>query len=178
MLLVLLCACRKQPTAAQPTGTDASTPTVASASASADRVGWEDARTGDPLELARLANREGALALAEVAGDAQSSEADRATAIRAIAFVTDPTPALETLARVVTEPSVERSTLALQTIAAVAPKRSPIEEVEPGGWRICADALLKALATIQGPVRRELAIRALLGLSERGAVARASIPVR
>jgi hypothetical protein len=177
MLLVLLCACRKQPTTAQPAGTDAAAAAVGSASR-ADRAGWEDARTGDPLELARLANREGALALAEVAGDAQSSEADRATAIRAIAFVFDPTPALETLSRIVSEPSVERSTLALQTVAAVAPKRSPIEEVEPGAWRICADALLKALATIQGPVRRELAIRALLGLSERGAVARASIPVR
>lgn len=178
MLLVLLCACRKQPAGAQPAGTDASAAPVASASASADRAGWEDARTGDPLELARLANREGALALAEVAADVQSSDADRATAIRAIAFVVDPTPALETLARIVSEPSVERSTLALQTLAAVAPKRAPIEEVEPGAWRICADALLKSLATIQGPVRRELAIRALLGLSERGAVARESIPVR
>ncbi|MGZ3452857.1 MAG: hypothetical protein ACXVEF_24830 [Polyangiales bacterium] len=130
------------------------------------------------MELARLANREGALALGEVAADLQSSEADRATAIRAIAFVVDPTPALEALSRIVAEPSVERSTLALQTLAAVAPRRQPIEELEPDAWRVSADALLKALATMQGSVRRELAIRALVGMSERGAVARASIPAR
>ncbi len=139
---------------------------------------WVDARGGDPLELARLANLEGVHKLAEVAGNEHASTEDRATALRAIAMVSDPSPALEVLARTVSDPVVDRSVLALQTLAAVAPRRAPMEELEPAGYRIAADALLSALKTLQDPVRRELAIRALLGLSDRGVVAKTAIPAR
>lgn len=139
---------------------------------------WVDARTGDPLELARLVNLEGVDKLAEVAANEHASVEDRATAIRAIAMANDPSPALEVLSRLVTDSVVERSTLALQTLAAIAPKRAPIEEVEPGGYRIASDAIVAALKTLHDPVRRELAIRALHGLEGRGVVARAAIPPR
>jgi hypothetical protein len=70
------------------------------------------------------------------------------------------------------------SLLALQTLAAVSPKRAPIEELEPTGWRVAADALMAALKTMQDPVRRELSIRALHAMSERGVVAKSAIPAR
>jgi len=178
-ILVAAASCRKPPA---PAATDAgSAPVVASAAAagssSPDRA-WAEARSGDPLELARLADLEGVDALAEVALDEHASLDDRATAIRALMFVDDPSPAVEALAKLVSDPSVERSTLALQTLAAVAPKRMAVEELEPGAWRVAGEALLRALGTIQGPVRRELAIRTLVSLADRGAVARSAIPAR
>ena len=80
------------------------------------------------------------------------------------------------LARLVIGVSVERSTLALETIAEVAPIRAPIEEAEPPAWKECAAAVLAALQAIHGTPRRELAIRALLGLADRGAIDRALVP--
>lgn len=179
-LAVLAVGCRKGPTAADAgpaASSSAPPPTVVVESASPEQA-WIEARTGDPLELARLSNLEGVHKLAEVAGDEKSSPDDRETAIRAIGFAPDPTPALDTLAKLVSDPSVERSTLALQTIAHVAPKRAPIEELEPGAWRTCGEALVAALKNMQGAVRRELAINALRALADRGAVNAASIPPR
>lgn len=140
--------------------------------------GWGEARTGDPLELARLADREGVHALAEVASSPTAIPDDRTTAIRALAYVDDPTPAVDALTHLATDGPVERSTLALETLAAVAPKRAPIEELDPGAWRTCGEGLLSMLKSLVDPVRRELAIRALIGLADRGAVARTAIPER
>lgn len=172
--------CRKGAPAdadAAPAASSAPPPPVSVATASPE-VAWEQARTGDPLELARLADLEGVFRLGEVAADPKASEADRVAAIRALAFVDDPTPALDALTALVVDPVLERSTLALQTLAAVSPVRKPIEELEPDSWRTCAEGLLAALDTIQGVARRELAIRALHGLAERGAVARDRVPAR
>jgi hypothetical protein len=163
------------PGASATTGADGSA--VALEEASLERA-WVEARGADPLELARLANLEGVHKLAEVAANEHASVEDRATAIRAIAFTPDPTPALDALTKLVIDPSEERSTLALQTLAHVAPKRAPIEELEPGAWRTCGDGLLTALKTIQGAVRRELAITTLRALVDRGAVNAALIPAR
>jgi len=177
-LIFALASCRgaAKGTDAGPAPSASPSVSPAAVETSAPEQAWLEARTGDPLELARLVNLEGVHRLAEVAGDEHASTDDRATAIRAVAHATDPTPALEVLTRLVVEPSVERSTLALQTIAHVAPKRAPIEELEPGAWRTCADGLLAALKTIQGAVRRDLAIAALRALEGRGAVNAASIP--
>ena len=164
------------------------TGTVASSSASTASSGsgslvpssieeaWVEARTGDPLELARLADAVPTDDLAKVAGDDSASEDDRKAAIRALAFVDDPTPALPALSKLVMGASVERSTLALETIAERAPVRAPVEEAEPPAWKDCATVLLAALKTIQGTPRRALAIRALLGLADRGAIDRALVP--
>ena len=173
--------CRKT----APATADAGPPDAPATSAVAPPVGssspdqgWAEARSGDPLELARLADLEGVDRLAEVAASEQASVEDRATAIRALMFVDDPTPAVEALARLVSDPLVERGTLALQTLAMVAEKRSPIEELEPGAWRVAGAALLEALKVIQGPARREVALRALNALADRGAVDRKAIPAR
>lgn len=187
----LFAGCRRTATSTTDAAVDVPSPAASASpstggSSSPERA-WIDARPGDPLELARLADLEGALGLAEVATNDQASPDDRATAIRALMFVDDPTPAVEALTRLVSDPAVaqgdahgavERSTLALQTLVAIAPRRAPIEEVEPGAWRVCGDGLLAALQTIHGAVRRELAIRALHALADRGAVARALIPAR
>jgi hypothetical protein len=143
---------------------------------SSTEAAWIEARTGDPLELARLADTIPTDDLARIAADDSASEDDRKAAIRALAFVPDPTPALPALSGLVIGSSAERSTLALETIAEVAPIRAPIEEAEPPAWKECAVSLLAALKTIKGP-RRELAIRALLGLADRGAIDRALVPV-
>lgn len=187
VLLAVLCAgllgvgaCRKKPPAAGDAGTAASASSGAPASSTgtaALRVdpGWSEARTGDPLDLARLADKEGAATLGEVAGDPAAADDDRKAAIRALAFVADPTPALSTLTALVLGTHLERSVLALETLAAVAGVRHHQEELEPGAWRACASTLLGALAGMPKP-RRDLAQRALLGMADRGAVLRSAIP--
>lgn len=188
-LVALLCAaivaagaggCRKKPappgdagTAASASSGSAPSPT-GSATLRAD-PGWPEARTGDPLDLARLADKEGASTLGEVAGDPGAADDDRKAAIRALAFVADPTPALSTLTALVLGTHLERSVLALETLAAVAGVRHHQEELEPGAWRACATALLGALGGMPKP-RRDLAQKALLGMADRGAVLRSAIP--
>ena len=136
---------------------------------------WIDARDADPLELARLADAVGADELAAVAGDASKDESDRQAAIRALGFVDDPTPALETLARLAAGGGTTAD-LALETIADVAPKQRPIEEVEPTAWRACAQALLAAAPTVRDPARRARLLAALIALSNRGAIDASAIP--
>ncbi len=180
IVAVALVGCHRTPPAAGDASPAASTTPSSSAvlELSSPEGAWVEARSGDPLELARLANLEGVAKLAEVAENEHASLDDRATAIRAIVFTPDPTPALEALTKLVSDPTVERSTLALQTLAHIAPKRAPIEELEPGAWRTCGEGLLAALKTIQGSVRRDLAIIALRALADRGAVSGASIPAK
>jgi hypothetical protein len=149
---------------------------VAIEKASTDQK-WVDARGGDALELARLADAVGADDLAEVAGDAKKDEGDRETAIRALAFVDDPTPALDTLTRVAAAGGTTADR-ALETIAEVAPKRAPTEEVEPTAWRACGEGLLVAAPTIRDTARRKLLIAALLALADRGTLERSAIPAQ
>jgi hypothetical protein len=180
LIAVATVACHRSPSGgdAGPAASATPSPAAVALEGSSPEGAWVEARSGDPLELARLANLEGVDKLAEVAGNEHASLEDRASAIRAISFTPDPTPALETLTKLVLDPTVERSTLALQTLAHVAPKRAPVEELEPGAWRTCADGLLVALKTIQGAARRDLAILTLRALADRGAVTGASIPAR
>jgi hypothetical protein len=149
---------------------------VAIEQASTDQK-WVEAREGDPLELARLADTIGADDLAEIAGDAKKDISDRETAIEALAFVDDPTPALETLARVAAAGGTTADR-ALETIATLAPKRAPVEEVEPTAWRACGEGLLAAAPTIRDVERRKLLIVALLALADRGALERSAVPAQ
>ena len=163
-------------TATASASASSSSATTMSAGPSSNDEAWVQARSGDPLELARLADAVPTDDLARVAGDDGASEQDREAAIRALAFVPDPTPALPALSKIVIGASVERSTIALETIAEIAPVRAPTEEAEPPAWKDCAVALLAALKTLPGSPRRALAIRALLGLADRGAIDRDLVP--
>jgi hypothetical protein len=139
---------------------------------------WLLAREGDPLELARLCDAVGASRLGEAIDDPASSPDDRATAVRALAFAEDPTPALDSLCKLVTASSVDASTLALQTLVQVAPRRRQIEEIEGGAWRRCGEATLALLEKTRDPTRRTLAIRASMALAERGALDPKRVPER
>ena len=74
--------------------------------------------------------------------------------------------------------ALERAKAKGSDLAAIAPRRAPIEEVEPGAWRPCAEMLQKSLSTIHGGVRRELVIRTLLSLVDRGVVKREDVPTQ
>ncbi|GAC1585556.1 MAG: hypothetical protein NVS3B20_27590 [Polyangiales bacterium] len=78
----------------------------------------------------------------------------------------------------ITDASLDQATLALQTLAQVVSRRSPVEEIAPGDWRTCAEGLLRGLDTVKGSVRRELMIRVLLSLEERGVVRADQVPAR
>ncbi len=155
----------------------ASSAGLASVGASTDGA-WVLARDGDPLELARLCDEVGAPRLGEVIEDPTASPDDRTTAARALAYAEDPTPALDPLCKQVNGGSTDASTLALQTLAQVAPRRRQIEEVEGGAWRRCGEALLSLLDKSRDPTRRELAIRAAAALAERGALDVKRVPER
>ncbi len=151
---------------------------AASAAAASSETPWLLARDGDPLELARLCDAVGATGLADVLEDASASPDDRSTALRALAFAEDPTPGLDAACRLVAAGSVESSTLALQTLVQVAPRRKPIEEVEGGAWRRCGEAVLALLDKTHDPTRRALAIRAARAIAERDALDPKRIPER
>lgn len=144
---------------------------------------WVEARSGDPLELARLCDAVGVDELAHVAEDDSAAPADRSTAIRAMAFADDPSGGVETLLRIALDPapgaeSYELGTLALQTLAAIAPRRHAVEETDPDAWVTAAGFLKKAISVTEEPTRRELMLRTLIGLADRGAVDRQSLPPR
>ncbi|MFI5296996.1 MAG: hypothetical protein ACHREM_02770 [Polyangiales bacterium] len=144
---------------------------------------WREAKSADPLELARLADAEGVDGLLDAIDESTdsgpaASEDDRLTALRAIAFVDDPTPALDALTKLALGKAIERSTIALQTLAAVASKRAQREEDDVEAWRRCADALIASNASFANGARRELLLRTLLGLADRGAIDRAKVPTK
>ncbi|MBK7400498.1 MAG: hypothetical protein IPJ34_30660 [Myxococcales bacterium] len=178
VLLTGAMACRRKPPATGDAGTVASASSAAtSPAASAPRADprWPEARTGDGLDLARLADLEGVDRLGEVAADPAAAPEDRRAAILALAYVPDPTPALSTLTALVLGTHLERSVLALDTLATLAGQRTQLEELEPGAWRACATALVGALSGMPKP-RRDVAVRALLGMADRGAIARKDVP--
>lgn len=181
--LVATCAlgCRKKLAPSFDAGVPARTSSEGAGAASGGvsiEAPWVLAREGDPLELARLCDALGAPRLGEAIEDPASSPDDRATAVRALAFAEDPTPALDPLCKLVTATSVDASTLALQTLVQVAPRRRQIEEIEGGAWRRCGEAVLALLDKTRDPTRRTLAIRAAMALAERGALDPKRVPER
>ncbi len=138
---------------------------------------WAEARTGDGLDLARLADLEGVDRLAEVAADTNAAEEDRRAALRALAYVPDVTPGLAVLTATAVDGEPERSSIALGTLAAQAGRRAQREELEPGAWRTCAGSLKAGLGAFSGS-RRALALQALLGMADRGAIARNAVPAQ
>ena len=174
--------CRKRFAASADAGPAASASATvggaAPAPAASSDAPWLLARDGDPLELARLCDAVGASGLADAIEDAKAAPDDRSTALRALAFAADPTPALDAACKLVVAGSVDSSTLALQTLVQVAPRRRPIEEVEGGAWRRCGEAVLALLDKTHDPTRRALAIRAARAIGERDALDPKRIPER
>jgi hypothetical protein len=175
-------ACKSKPKPAPPS-TLAPLPSGSGTAARIERASldraWIEARGGDALELARLADALGADALAEVASSEEAASADRDTAVRALAHCDEPTAALSVLVDLALDgASGERGLLALQTLATLAPRRAPVEQADPDAWSEAARRLTANLASITEPTRRELVLSILVSLDGRVPIERAKLPAR
>jgi hypothetical protein len=136
---------------------------------------WRRALDGDPIDLARLADREGAGGLLE--GLEEGGPIGLA-ALAALPYADDAETAYQRLGEIVRQLDPAATSPVVQAIVDMAAKpRRQREPLDPAGMRSCAEALLtvaerKNLAkTVRAPV-----ISALRLLAERGAVNAATIP--
>lgn len=136
---------------------------------------WRRALDGDPVDLARLADREGAGGLLE---GLEEGGPIALAALAALPLADDADLAFQRLGEIVRQLDARALGPVLQAIAdmAVRPRRQT-EPLDPPGLRSCGDALLalveqKSLAkSVRAP-----AISALRLLAERGAVSVEKIP--
>ena len=136
---------------------------------------WHRALDGDPADLARLADREGAAGLLE--GLEEGGPIGLA-ALAALPWTDDADTAYQRLGEIVRQLDPTATGPVIGAILGMASRpRRQTEPLDPPGLRSCADALL-ALAerkTLAKNVRAP-AISALRLLAERGAVSAAAIP--
>ncbi|HMI84369.1 MAG TPA: hypothetical protein VK550_09765 [Polyangiaceae bacterium] len=136
---------------------------------------WRRATEGDPIDLARLADREGAGGLLEGLEDGGPIGL---AALAALPWAADADAAYQRLGEIVRQldPAATAPVVGAIVRMAARPRRQT-EPLDPPGLRSCAEALLtlaerKSLAkAVRAP-----AISALRMLSERGAVTAALIP--
>jgi len=136
---------------------------------------WRRAREGDPVDLARLADREGAGGLLE---GLEEGGPIGLTALAALPWTDDADTAYQRLGEIVRQLDPTATGPVIGAIIGMAARpRRQTEPLDPAGLRSCADALLtvaerKSLAkNVRAP-----AISALRLLAERGAVSAAAIP--
>jgi len=136
---------------------------------------WRRALEGDPADLARLADREGAGGLLE--GLEEGGPIGLA-ALAALPWADDADAAYQRLGEIVRQLDPTATLPVVQAIVDMAARpRRQTEPLDPPGLRSCAEALLtlaekKSLAkSVRAP-----AISALRLLVEKGAVSAASIP--
>jgi hypothetical protein len=136
---------------------------------------WRRAQEGDPVDLARLADREGAGGLLE--GLEEGGPIGLA-ALAALPYAHDADAAYQRLGEIVRQLEPSAAVPVIDTIAQIAARpRRQTEPLDPPGLKSCADALLglaerKSLAkNVRAPT-----ISALRMLAERGAVNASSIP--
>lgn len=136
---------------------------------------WRRALDGDPADLARLADREGAGGLLE---GLEEGGPIALAALAALPWADDADAAYQRLGEIVRQLDPAATGPVVQTILAMAARpRRQTEPLDPPGLRSCGDALL-ALAERKGLAKgiRAPAISALRLLAERGAVSTAAIP--
>jgi len=136
---------------------------------------WRRALDRDPIDLARLADREGAGGLLE---GLEEGGPIALAALAALPFADDADAAFQRLGEIVRQLDPAATAPVLEAIVDMAARpRRQSEPVDPPGLRTCAEALMtlaerKSLAkSVRAP-----AISALRLLAERGAVAAAAIP--
>jgi hypothetical protein len=137
---------------------------------------WRYARNGDPIDLMRLAHIANPLDLSFIGANKETPMLDRETALRALAYLDDPTYALDALLTAALSDSLNISTLALQSLAQLAFVQKHPEEHDAPAWKRAAERTKSLLASIKDRTRRELAIRCLLGFAEHRAIAVDDIP--
>jgi hypothetical protein len=136
---------------------------------------WQRAASQDPMDLARLADREGAGGLLE---GLEEGGPLGLVALDALPFADDADAAFQRLGEIVRQIDPVESSPVVGAITAIALRpRRQTEPLDPPGLRSCAEALLgvaqrKSLAAAV----RAKAISALRLLSERGAIEPSLIP--
>jgi hypothetical protein len=136
---------------------------------------WHRAADGDAIDLARLADREGAGGLLE---GLEEGGAIGRTALEALPFASDSEAALQRLGEILRQIDPGESGPIVRTITGIVLRpRRQTEPVDPPGLRSCAMALLDlAQKTSLAKGVRAPAISALRLLSERNALDAGMIP--
>jgi hypothetical protein len=136
---------------------------------------WRRASAEDPVDLARLADREGAAGLLE---GLEEGGAVGLTALAALPFADDAEAAYARLGEIVRQVDPNESVPLVTAVEAIA--RKPMQQrepVDPVGMRSCAAALLALARRTDLPAAvRAPAISALRLLAERHGIDRAAIP--
>jgi hypothetical protein len=136
---------------------------------------WHRALEGDPVDLARLADREGAGGLLE---GLEEGGPIGLVALAALPLADDADAAYQRLGEIVRQLDPAATGPVVQAIVDMAARpRHQTEPLDPPGLRACAEALL-TLAERKSLTKsvRAPAISALRLLVERGAVSAAAIP--
>jgi hypothetical protein len=136
---------------------------------------WRRALDGDPIDLARLADREGAGGLLE---GLEEGGPIGLTALAALPSADDADAAYQRLGEIVRQLDPTATAPVLGAIIDIAARpRRQTEPLDPPGLRSCAEVLLKLAEQKSLPKTvRAQAISALRLLAERGAVVVSSIP--
>lgn len=136
---------------------------------------WRRAGEGDALDLARLADREGAAGLLE--GFEEGGVLAR-TALAALPFADDGEVAYGRLAEVVRQLARADAVAPLVAIGGIAARpREQREPLDPVGRRAAGDAVLAVAKDVDAPREaRVAAVSAARALAEHGAVDKAAIP--
>jgi hypothetical protein len=144
-------------------------------SARAADVLWQQAMAGDRVELARLADREGASGLLE---GLEEGGPVALAALAALPYAEDAELAYRRLGEVAASIDPDDARPVLDALLGVAARRrKQTEPLDPPGMRSSADDLLRIARGKDAPARvRALAISALRLLAERGAVDARAIP--
>ncbi|HKQ68371.1 MAG TPA: hypothetical protein VJT73_03490 [Polyangiaceae bacterium] len=136
---------------------------------------WRRAIAGDPVDLARLADREGAGGLLE---GLEEGGAVGLASLGALPFADDAELALQRLGEIARQIAPGESGPVVRAVLEIAAKpRRQVEPIDPPGFRSCTDALLElARKTSAASSARAPAISALRLLAERGGVDLGAIP--
>jgi hypothetical protein len=134
---------------------------------------WARAKDGEVEDLARLAQREGSVGLAEASSQAER----RLTAIRAMAYV-EGAEALPWLANVATSGNEEEAGAALESVLTIASRpRAAVDPEDAVELREGCDKLLALAKDAKATrARRVASVSALRMLAERGCVDKKEIP--
>ena len=136
---------------------------------------WRRASGDDPVDLARLADREGVAGLLE---GLEEGGAIGLVALAALPFADDAEGALQRLGEIARQIDPSQSGPVLVAVTAITARpRRPTEPVDAPGLRSCGEAVLTIARNdvVAKPVRAR-AVTALRLLAERGAVDPKTIP--
>lgn len=173
-LIVALSACKKTDPAlagaAPPPSLDHS---VKPGSARAENGDWQRASQGDPLELARLADREGAAGLLD---GLEEGGVVGLTALLALPYADDAEIAYRRLGEILRQLEGEKAEPVLDAALGIASRpRTQTEPLDPEGTRYGIEALMSVAQSKAPEATRAKAVSALRLLADRDLVENVAI---